>query len=148
MQLIDSQRTGEGIHPNYYAQVAALPTVNSEKPAAIPAISAAIRNGTPNLQNAYTMLQLLLSDAVQGNCVFSEPVNRSSLHRLLRQFEIYPENAKIQDTLVTEVVPYQQFSPKLWEIYVQYMTPYWEDNASYEQCVSELEAMLELYMYE
>ena len=52
------------------------------------------------------------------------------------------------DTLLTNVVPSPQFSPKLWELSVQYMTPYWEGNASYEDCVADLESMLELYMYE
>ena len=128
-------------------QVRVLPTVIQEQAAAVPGISAAIRNGTPNVHNAYFLLKDFLNEGTQGTLLYSTPVNKVQLHRIIYSYR-NPDNADILYNQIEAAIPYTQFSTKLWEIFVQYMTPYWEGNASYDQCVSELEAMLELYMYE
>ena len=126
----------------------AMPSVTTEKAVAIPEVSVAIRNGSFNTQNAYYFIKHLLSPVVQMDIQYSCPVLLEQLQN--KTHHIFGDTTKEQlwYDMYTNVVPYRQFSPKLWELYVQYMTPYWEGNASYEQCVSELESMLELYMYE
>ena len=93
----------------------------------------------------------MLSDPVQGMYWFSMPVNLSRAEYLIGWYSrlLYtPDKLAELTGVLTDVEPYKQFSTKQWELFVRYMTPYWEGNASYDQCVSELEAMLELYMYE
>ena len=96
-------------------------------------------------------MQFMLSDAIQSGYFWSLPVNLSRAEQTIGWYASlhnFPEKeAELIETL-TDVVPYKQFSTKQWELFVRYMTPYWEGNASYEDCVAELEAMLELYMYE
>jgi len=132
--------------------IGAMPSLHSEKPVAIPGISAAIRAGSPNEQNAYAFIKILLSKVCQSQLWLTAPVLKEQIaYHMEHDVETKDrteDGSAAAYAMFTDILPYQQFSTKQWEIYVQYMTPYWEGNASYEKCVSELEAMLELYMYE
>ena len=136
-------------HYGVYNEIfTAMPSASAEKPTAIPEVSVAIRDGSPNAQNAYYFIKHLLSPAIQMDIGFGCPVLLEQIYYHSRHHKDDTAKEQARYEVYTNVVPYRQFSPKLWEIYVQYMTPYWEGNASYEDCVTDLESMLELYMYE
>lgn len=82
-------------------------------------IYAAINRGSPNKQNAYQFLKILLSYPIQSHLGFG-PVR------------CVPHGA----------------SPKLLEIVYEQMLPYFEGRRSFEQCRDALHDRLELYVQE
>ena len=135
-----------------YLQFSAIPNIEEGKPVAIRDLCAAIRNSSANKQAAYSLLKILLSDVVQRAHVVTIPVLNSAvgiqLDELQQQNEITQEQRDAYEAYFTDVQPYTYYSSKLWEIFFQYFTPYWEGDATFESCYDKLYSALELYLYE
>ena len=115
-------------------------------------LSAAIRNSSDNKQNAYEFLKVLLSNSIQNEIMDDIPVLNSVIMDRLEarrlQGVITQEERDALFAFFTDMQPYDNDSSNLWEMYVQYFTPYWKDDATFDDCYDKLYSALELYLYE
>ena len=130
----------------------ALPNVTGERPVGMRDLSAAIRNSSDNKQNAYEFLKVLLSNSIQNEIMDDIPVLNSVIMDRLEarrlQGVITQEERDALFAFFTDMQPYDNDSSNLWEMYVQYFTPYWKDDATFDDCYDKLYSALELYLYE
>ena len=146
VELRSSHRYAEEV-----LQVCAMPNFLGEKAVARPWLSLAIRKGSPNQQNAYSFLKVMLSDVVQREAICI-PVLKSTVQK---QLDLFLERKEINEqerdnlfSLFTDVEPYPNFSIRLWLNYIEYFTPYWENEATFESCYEEFYNMLNIYINE
>ncbi|MCL2747149.1 MAG: extracellular solute-binding protein [Oscillospiraceae bacterium] len=135
--------------------------------------SAAIRAGSPNQLNAWNFIKILLSETIQyckpnTHDAISRhgfPVNKTAFDRELdgilkyqETFSAFEDDFTVSAVTAEEKAPYAALhrsitsckleNSTLADFFFENMTPYFEEQKSYDECVTELMGKLRLYMSE
>ncbi len=138
------------------------------KNVAYPEVCASIPKTSENKANAYDFIKLMLSETIQGNGIGSEGVNipvlnqgRRDILKIMLQIQpgewstpdrpfanLTDEQADEVYDLLSDVKCVRYYSvdvgKKIWED----MLPYFEEEASYDECVKKLKSDLSIYVLE
>jgi len=139
-------------------QLHAMPHINGENPVVIANVLA-IREGSPNVQNAWNFIKLILSEENQGRRHFQlTPVHKDSIFLQIKSTyenfkddftEMSNEEFEMYYSLVTGVTKWS-FYERYYKInfLFDYFEPYFKDEISYEDAVARLKNDLRLYLSE
>ncbi|MCL1819809.1 MAG: ABC transporter substrate-binding protein, partial [Oscillospiraceae bacterium] len=129
--------------------------------------AAAIRAGSPNAQNAWNFIKIMLSHEMQAKNGFSRgvPVTKSAIAAQVEEWRIICDGTAFTDAVFKQLTPreaqdyidmvtkieYCTFNstlPPTRNMFIEHMTPYLKDEVSYETALTGLKNQLRLYVSE
>lgn len=125
--------------------------------------SLAVRNNTPNKQNAYNFIKIMLSEEVMDkNQTSNIPVRNSSIKKYCKMFTIDTEITETSEQplkLITEneIDEFIKLSQNVTDTYInspwskkfdENMKPFYEGKKSYEECIKKAKDEMKIYISE
>ncbi len=128
-----------------------LPVMEGVAPFATIDYRAAIRSSSPNKANAYEFIKILLSQTPQDDGHIYIPVNMvtQQLNGIVwKNYGFTQREADQMYQFVTTLPCREKIASAVTDILYETMMPWIRDEKSYEECLSELESTLALYIHE